>query len=83
MLLILTTATLVFLRAFQQQNVMGGHYLSAALTSYAIAFAEVAVIVGIVTAGWSAVVWVGTGGAIGVTTAMLAHGFIFNRRETK
>jgi hypothetical protein len=72
--LIAATATLVFGRAIQQQNVIGGHYLAAALTPYLIAAGEVAVI-GIVAASPSlaAVLAVGTGGAIGATSAMWAH----------
>jgi hypothetical protein len=72
--LIAATAVLVFGRAIQQQNVIGGHYLAAALTPYLIAAGEVAVI-GIVAASPSlgAVLAVGTGGAIGATGAMWAH----------
>jgi hypothetical protein len=72
--LIAATAVLVFGRAIQQQNVIGGHYVAAALTPYLIAAGEVAVI-GIVAASPSigAVLAVGTGGAIGATGAMWAH----------
>jgi hypothetical protein len=38
--LIAATAVLVFGRAIQQQNVIGGHYLAAALTPYLIAAGE-------------------------------------------
>lgn len=69
----LATAALVFLRAIQQQNVIHGHYLMAALTPYALAVAEVASVLWVVQAGWPAVPWVGTGGAIGVTSAMWLH----------
>lgn len=67
------TAILVFLRAFQQKNVMGQHYFLAALTSFLIAFAEVTVIVGVVKTEWDAAPWIGTGGAIGVVLAMMFH----------
>lgn len=33
------TFSLVFLRAIQQQNVIGGHYLAATFTSFAMAAA--------------------------------------------
>ena len=69
----LSVACLVFLRAIQQLNVVHHLYLYAALTSYCIAVAEVSVIIGIVGAGWPAVPWVGTGGAIGVVSAMYLH----------
>lgn len=73
MSLLVATFALVFLRAIQQQNVIGGHYLAAALTPYAIACAEVASVLLVVQTGWSAVPWVGTGGALGVTSAMWVH----------
>ena len=67
---------LVFLRAIQQQNVIHAWYWPAVATSYGIAVAEVAVVLFVVKAGWDAVLWVGTGGAIGVTSAMLMHGLL-------
>ena len=67
------TASLVFLRAIQQQNVIHGHNWLAAGTSYVIALAEVAVVLWVVRTGWSAVLPMGTGGAMGVTLAMLVH----------
>lgn len=69
----LATAALVFLRAFQQLNVMRGHYVAAALTPFAIAAAEVASVLWVVSAGWPAVPWVGAGGAVGVVSAMVVH----------
>jgi len=64
---------LVALRALQQQNVMHRYYYWAAGTSYAIAFADIALILFVVKNGWSAALWIGTGGAIGVTFAMYIH----------
>ena len=76
---LLATAALVFLRALQQQNVIHGHYAAAAVTSYAMAAADVAVVLSVVSHGWSAVPWLGTGGAIGVTAAMVVHRKLFRR----
>jgi len=73
MIILLATFALVFFRALQQLNVTGGHYIAAAITSYAIGAAEVAVILMAIEYGWIAIPWMGTGGAIGVTTAMLMH----------
>ena len=73
MIALLATAALVFLRAVQQLNVVHSLYLPAAVTSYLIAAAEIGVILSIVDQGWSAVVYIGTGGAIGVTLAMTFH----------
>lgn len=67
------TFALVFLRAIQQQNVIHGNYVFAALLPFAIAAAEVASIVWIVDIGWPAVPWVGIGGAAGVTSGMFVH----------
>ena len=45
----------------------------AGATSYLMAVGEVAVVLGVVDTGWSAVPWVGTGGAIGVVASMYIH----------
>lgn len=73
----LFTAALVFLRAFQQQNVIGAHYLSAIVTSYTIAFAEIGVVLMMVEYQWASAPYIGSGGAIGVTLAMITHRKIF------
>ena len=73
MKLLIATFGLVFMRAIQQQNVIHGHYWLAAVTPYMIAVFEVATVLWVVDTGWPAVPWVGTGGAIGVTTAMFLH----------
>jgi hypothetical protein len=77
--LLIATFALVFLRAIQQQNVIHGHYVMAALTPYALAVAEVASVLWVVSTGWSAVPWVGTGGALGVVSAMAVHRRYFGR----
>ena len=71
------TFSLVFLRAMQQQHVIGGHYIAAALTPFAIACAEVASVLYVVSIGWTAVPFVGAGGACGVTFAM----YIYRRKR--
>ena len=73
MTLLFATFGLVFMRAIQQQNVIHGHYIMAAITPYAIAIFEVATVLWVVDTGWSAIPWVGTGGALGVTSAMALH----------
>jgi hypothetical protein len=79
MKIMIATFCLVFLRALQQQNVIGGHYVAAALTPYAIAVAEVASVLWVVSIGWTAIPWVGTGGALGVLSAMYLHRRYFRR----
>lgn len=74
---VIATFALVFLRAVQQMNVIGGHYIAAALTSFAMAAAEVALMLQVIQHTWSTVPWIGLGGAIGVTVAMATHRIIF------
>lgn len=73
----IATFALVFLRAMQQQHIIGGHYLAAALTPFLIACAEVASVLYVVSIGWPAVPFVGAGGACGVTFAM----YIYRRKR--
>lgn len=73
MSLILSSFALVFLRAIQQQNVIHGNYLLAAITPFAIASAEVASVMLVVSGGWGSIPFVGLGGSAGVVAAMLAH----------
>ena len=67
------TALLVFSRALQQQNVIGGHYIAAALTPMLIAAGEIAVVGAIVVSGWSAWPWISAGGGLGAVLAMWVH----------
>lgn len=74
-MILLTAAVFVtvFGRAIQQLNVVGGHYIAAAITPYLIAIGDVGTVLLTVDGGWSAIPWVGTGGAIGAVSAMWAH----------
>ena len=78
-LLLLATVLLVFLRAFQTQNVIHKHYLSAVGTSYLMAIGEVTLVLMVVEIGWSAIPWIGTGGALGVTLSMYVHERCFKK----
>ena len=69
----IATSALVFLRAWQQQNVFHQYYWWAAVTSYGIAIADVTVVIGVVSYGMVAIPFIGTGGAIGVVCAMALH----------
>jgi len=71
--LVIATAILVSLRAFQSQNVIHKYYSHAVLTSFAMAFAEVTVIVNVVQNGLDSAIFVGLGGAVGVVFAMWFH----------
>ena len=75
------TFLLVFGRAIQQQNVIHGHYLAAALTPFLIAAGEIAVVGAIVLDGWASWPWIGAGGGIGATSAMWLHRRFRRRAE--
>ena len=77
----LATFMLVFLRSIQQQNVIHGNYKAAAITPYFIACAEVASVLLVVSIGWAAIPYVGTGGAMGCTLGMLVHRRFNNRAK--
>ena len=65
----------IFLRGFQQKNVIHSKYTMIAVTSYLLALTDVAVVSIIVEHGWNTVLAQGTGAALG----MLASVYIHNR----
>jgi hypothetical protein len=67
------TLLLVFGRAIQQQNVVGGHYFAAALTPMLIAAGEIAIVGAIVVDGWASWPWISAGGGVGAISAMWVH----------
>jgi hypothetical protein len=75
------TLLLVFSRAIQQQNVVGGHYLAAALTPMLIAAGEIAIIGAIVIDGWSTWPLISAGGAVGAVSAMWIHRTLTAHRQ--
>lgn len=77
----IATFALVFLRGIQQQNVIHGHYILAALTPYLIACGEVASVLFVVDLGWPAIPYVGTGGALGIVSSMYLHRTWRSKRE--
>jgi hypothetical protein len=77
--IIAATFVVVFGRAIQQMNVIGGHYVAAAITPYFIAIGEVLTVLLVVQTGFSAIPAVGTGGALGAVSAMWLHRKIWRR----
>jgi len=65
----------IFLRGFQQKNVIHSKYTMIAITSYLLALTDVAVVSIIVEHGWNTVLAQGSGAALG----MLASVYIHNR----
>lgn len=77
--LLVATFGAVFLKIFQQKNVIGGHRLSMCLTSYGIALFDVTTITLIVHTGWVAILACGTGGALAALFAVTLHDKLFKR----
>jgi hypothetical protein len=73
------TALAVYARAVQQLNVVGGHYLMASITPFAIAAGDAAWVIAVGVHGWDAVIPMGTGGAIGAVLAMRSHPWLVRR----
>jgi hypothetical protein len=69
----------VFLKVFQQKNVIGGHLKLVVLTSYLIASFDVATVVLIIRGGWPIALSSGTGAAIGAVTALKLHDRWFSK----
>lgn len=73
----------VFLRSFQHKNVIGNHYRSVFLTSYAIALFDVASVYIIIQGGFWIALTSGTGAAFGMVTGMYAHDYLFKKKRGK
>jgi len=82
LLMTLAAFCLVTLRVLQQQNVIHRLFVWGAATSYAIAFADIALILYVVKIGWASALWIGTGGALGFTCALLLHEKFFQKKVT-
>lgn len=72
-----STFMTVALLGFQSQAVIHGKYGLTAVTSFSIAFAQYFMIRGAAHNKWRAAIWMGLGGAAGITVAMLAFRGIF------
>jgi len=82
LLMTLAAFCLVTLRVLQQQNVIHRLFVYGAITSYAIAFADIALILYVVEIGWASALWIGTGGALGFTCALILHQKFFQKKVT-
>lgn len=60
----------VFLKGFQQQNVVAGHYKSAGVMSFMMAAFEVATIAFVIEGGWASILPIGVGASIGIMLSM-------------
>ena len=73
----------VFLKAFQQKNVMQNKYLAVPLVTYGLAFTDVFIIGAVAYTGitWASVNGIAIGGATGCIAAMLLHNKIFKQEK--
>lgn len=69
----LASFIMVFLKGFQHQNVIGGHYKLAFIFSYLMAIADITVVSLVVAKGWSIAAPSGTGAAFGIVISMWLH----------
>lgn len=71
----------IFLKGFQQQNVTAKRYGAIAVTSYLMAFADVALVGLVVRSGWDIAIAYGTGGTLGMMVAVSMHTKIFGGKQ--
>lgn len=69
----------VFLKGFQIKNVQFNQYKLIAVTSYLIAFFEVATVTIIVKGGWLVALSAGTGATAGILLSVYLHKRIFKK----
>lgn len=72
----------VFLKGFQHKNVIGNHLKTVFVTSYAMAFFDVATISLVIKGGWTIAFTAGTGAAFGMIAAIKFHDRIFKYKRT-
>lgn len=82
MMLFASSFFLVFLLGIQQQNVTHQFYWWSAVTSFAIAIAQVSFIKGTVAGDYlSTVLLMGAGGAVGASLSIYVHTRLINRNN--
>ena len=64
---------MVFLKGYQHQNVIGGHFKMSFGFSYLLAIADVFVISLVATNGLSTIIPIGLGSSIGIVISMKLH----------
>ena len=78
-----STFCAVFALGFQQQNVTGGHYLAAFLTSYLIGISYLALYRWMPDPTWSQVLAYLNGGPLGIVASMWTHQRTVGRKHRK
>ena len=70
----------VFLKAFQQQNVIHENWVLVPFTSMLLACTEVTVVLFVVATGWGAIPYMGAGAGLGALGAMMLHKRLMRRK---
>ena len=81
LILFLSAFFTVFLLGFQQQNVIGRHYLAATIVSIGIGLAQIFLYRLVPTASLTEILATLAGGPIGITAAMYLHPKILRRKH--
>lgn len=71
---------LVFLKGFQQKNVIGHHVKAAFATSYLMAVLDVGAVMIVVKGGVWIALSAGLGASLGMVSAMVLHGRLFRKK---
>jgi uncharacterized membrane protein YfcA len=79
-ILFLSAFSTVFLLGFQQQNVIGRHYLSAAVVSFGIGISQIFLWRIVPTASLGEIIATLCGGPCGIVAAMYLHPKIIKRK---
>jgi hypothetical protein len=79
-LIFLAQFTVVFLKAFQQQNVIHENWGLVPFVSMGLATTEVTIVLFVVKTGWHAIPFMGAGAGLGAICAMLVHKKLFRRK---
>ena len=79
LLMFLANFAFIFLKSYQTQVVIGGHYLAAFCTSVLMSGTQVLTVTLIVSGGWTSVIPLALGGSLGVISAM----FIYRKQHRK
>lgn len=76
----IVTFLAVFFKGIQQQNVIGGRYISAAVISWVMAVFDVAVVSLIVVSGWISILPIGLGASAGIVFSMFIYRRYYNNK---
>lgn len=79
LLMFMASFGFIFLKSYQTQVIIGGHYAWAFFVSMLMSVTQVLTVTLIVTSGWASLPPLALGGSLGVVTAM----FIYRKQHRK